>query len=78
MTGPEALQLLRDGKRVRKHFWTNGCWISAKWNDDFGVWEFKGHGTITFRRDVDEDQSWILNDLMDDGWIDEIDPGVFK
>lgn len=78
MTGPEALKELMDGKRVRKHYWTNGCWISAQHEPDCGFWFIKGHGSPTFIRDVQEDKDWILSDLMEDGWIGELSEDIFK
>jgi len=75
MNGPQALQRLIDGLRVRKNRWTPDCWISARWDEECEAWIFRGYGTPTFRRDVDEDKEWILADLMEDGWTVELETG---
>lgn len=73
MNGPQALQRLIDGLRVRKNRWTPDCWISAEYDSYLDLWTFYGHGTPNFMRDVEEDQGWILVDLMEDGWTVELE-----
>ena len=68
MNGPQALQRLIDGLRVRKNRWTPDCWISAWRDDEIGVYTIIAHGTPIFVRDVSEDKEWILWALLEEGW----------
>jgi hypothetical protein len=71
MSGPEALQAMRDGKWIRHGRWTKDCWISARPDNDIGVYLIWPKGTPIFVRDVEEDKEWILWALLEDGWETE-------
>jgi len=68
VSGSEALQAMRDGKRIRHGRWTKDCWISAWYDDEIGVYTIIAHGTPIFVRDVSEDKEWILWALLEEGW----------
>jgi hypothetical protein len=68
MTGSEALQAMRDGKRVRHIRWPEWCWIIAEYDDDDEAWYIEGRGNPYFNNDVRVDKHWILGDLLLDDW----------
>ena len=71
MTGPEALQALREGKRVRRKSWIARKCLIAKSKEWFLKWEFCMEfekGGVYKEYPVVGGGPFLLWDLMEDDW----------
>jgi hypothetical protein len=65
MTGLEAFQSLKDGKKVRRKIWTPDCYVTAEEYE--GEYEITPVGTEIFIYDVRYLGVFILEQLLEDG-----------
>jgi hypothetical protein len=71
MTGPEALQAMRDGKRIRRGNWPDGQYLMAKPEKYYRCWAFYMNSEIDGieeERTMLHGEPWILGELMEDDW----------
>lgn len=68
MTGPEALQAMREGKCIRHAHWDEDCSMAAEYNKEWDLWELIGYGNPIFVDYIQFERHGLICDFLQDGW----------
>ena len=68
MTGPEALQAMREGKCIRHAHWDEDCSMTAEYDEESDQWELIGYGNPIFVDYIQFERHGLICDFLQDGW----------